>query len=130
MNRPRRPRHGGRGRESREQHGDRRALERLTDSERAAVEARCALAWSRFGPDSLAVVCLESATHRQTGHFGGADDSKGSLLVAIVRGGAVHSVFFRRPGQTFSPAQFGVRRVRWVGVAKRATGPKSRHGRR
>lgn len=127
MNRPRGP---GRGVDRRAAHGRDRALERLTASERTAVEARCALAWSKYGPDSLAVICLESDTHRQTGHFGHANDSNGSLLVAIIRGGRTDSVFFRRPGQVFSAAQFGVKRVRWVGVAKRATGPKSKHGRR
>lgn len=116
-------------RETASQHGNRRALERLTETERATVEARIALAWSRFGPESLAVVCYESASHRQTGHFGGANDSNGTLLVAIVRGGETHSVFFRREGQEFSPAQFGVKKVRWLGVDKRATGPKARRGR-
>lgn len=114
--------------ETRRQHGNRRALERLSDAERAAVEARCALAWTRYGPQSLAVVCLESETHRQTGHHGAANDSNGSLLVAIVRGGEIHSVFFRRPSQVFSALQFEVSKVRWLGVTKRATGPKSRRG--
>ena len=81
----------------------------------------------------MAVVCYEAPSHRQTGHFGGANDSNGTLLVAILRGGVGDgfgdSVFFRREGQEFSPAQFGVKKVRWLGVDKRATGPKARRGR-
>ncbi|MAR83260.1 MAG: hypothetical protein CMF55_00495 [Legionellales bacterium] len=100
---------------------------RLTDDEKALIEARTAVAWERRDTLSLATVAHELKGHRLTDNAG--VESNGNLVITIVRGGTMITAFLRRDTQEISKTQFDTKSMAWA-IPKRATGPKARKHRR
>lgn len=109
-------------------HAYARMAVRLSDAEKQTIEARAQLAWSRCQQSSLGVVAMDLKTRRMTD--GAGVSSNGNLVIAIVRNGVCETVMLRRDSQEVSKNSLRTLAVKWVGVAKRATGGKARHSRR
>ena len=108
-------------------HAYARMAVRLSDSEKAKIQARAELAWSRCQQASLGVVAMDLKTRRTTDRAGVS--SNGNLVIAIIRAGVLKTVMLRRDTQEVSKNSLDTRAVKWVGVEKRATGGKARRGR-
>jgi len=101
---------------------------RLSDSEKQTIEARIAIAHSRSPAPSIGVVAMDLNTRRTTDNAGVS--SNGNLVIGIVRSGVLKTVMLRRDSQEVSKNSLGTAAVKWVGVAKRATGSRAHRGRR
>jgi len=108
-------------------HAYARMAVRLSDAEKKTIEARTELAWSRCQQATLGVVAMDLKTRRMTD--GAGVSSNGNLVIAIVRNGVCETVMLRRDTQEVSKTTLRTLAVKWVGVAKRATGGKARHSR-
>ena len=101
---------------------------RLSDTEKRLIEARIAIAYSRSQAHSLGVVALDLTVQRATDNAGVS--SNGNLVIGIVRMGVLKTVMLRRDSQEVSKTSLGTAALKWVGVAKRATGNRAYRGRR